>query len=44
MQDYMFRQTEIYKKFTADKEFQRRYKEFIFDLLWEKGTDRELVT
>jgi len=36
MQEYMFRQTEIYKKFTADKDFQRKYKEFIFDLLWEK--------
>jgi type I restriction enzyme R subunit len=36
MQQYLFSQTEIYKKFTEDKDFQRKYKEFIFDLLWEK--------
>lgn len=33
MQQYLFTQTEIFKKFTQDKDFQRRYKEFMFDLL-----------
>jgi type I restriction enzyme, R subunit len=33
MEQYLFSQTEIYKKFTTDKDFQRRYKEFIFDTL-----------
>lgn len=35
MQQYLFSQTEIFKKFTTDKDFQRRYKEFIFDTVWE---------
>ncbi len=34
MQQYLFTQTEIFKKFSGDKDFQRRYKEFIFDTLW----------
>jgi type I restriction enzyme, R subunit len=34
MQQYLFSHTEIFKKFTQDKEFQRRYKDFIFDTLW----------
>jgi type I restriction enzyme R subunit len=38
MQQYLFTQTEIFKKFTTDQDFQRRYKEFIFDTLWEQGT------
>jgi type I restriction enzyme R subunit len=33
MQQYLFSQTEIFKKFTTDKDFQRRYKEFVFDTL-----------
>ncbi|MEA5110028.1 hypothetical protein SDC9_18049 [bioreactor metagenome] len=33
MQQYLFSQTEIFKKFTTDKDFQRRYKEFIFETL-----------
>ncbi|MGV8134709.1 MAG: hypothetical protein AB2L20_05815 [Mangrovibacterium sp.] len=33
MQQYLFSQTEIFKKFTTDKDFQRRYKEYIFDML-----------
>lgn len=35
MQQYLFSQTEIFKKFTTDKDFQRRYKEFIFDAVWQ---------
>lgn len=35
MQRYLFTQTEIFKKFTQDQDFQRRYKEFIFDTLWD---------
>lgn len=34
MQQYLFTQTEIFKKFTKDADFQRRYKEFVFDTLW----------
>jgi type I restriction enzyme, R subunit len=33
MQQYLFSQTEIFKKFTTDVDFQRRYKEYMFDLL-----------
>lgn len=33
MQQYLFTQTEIFKKFSSDHDFQRRYKEFIFDTL-----------
>jgi type I restriction enzyme R subunit len=36
MQQYLFTQTEIFKKFSTDNDFQRRYKEFIFDTLWAK--------
>jgi len=36
MQQYLFTQTEIFKKFTNDKDFQRRYKEFVFDTLMQK--------
>jgi len=36
MQKYLHTQTEIYKKFSSDKDFERRYKEFIFDTLWQK--------
>jgi type I restriction enzyme R subunit len=35
MQQYLFSQTEIFKKFTTDKDFQRRYKEFVFDTLMD---------
>jgi type I restriction enzyme R subunit len=35
MQQYLFSQTEIFKKFTTDKDFQRRYKEFVFDAVWQ---------
>jgi type I restriction enzyme R subunit len=34
MQRYLFTQTEIFKKFSTDEDFRRRYKEFIFDTLW----------
>ena len=37
MQQYLFTQTEIFKKFSTDQDFQRRYKEFIFDTLWMQG-------
>ena len=37
MQKYLFTQTEIFKRFSQDKDFQRRYKEFIFDTLWSQG-------
>lgn len=35
MQKYLHTQTEIYKRFSVDKDFQRRYKEFVFDTLWQ---------
>lgn len=37
MQKYLFTQTEIFKRFSQDKDFQRRYKEFIFDTLWTQS-------
>lgn len=37
MQQYLFTQTEIFKKFTVDDDFQRQYKEFVFDTLWQQG-------
>jgi len=37
MEKYLFSQTEIYKKFTQDVDFQRKYKEFIFDALWHNN-------
>jgi type I restriction enzyme, R subunit len=40
MQQYLFTQTEIFKKFSTDKDFQRQYKEFIFDALWKQQNQR----
>jgi type I restriction enzyme R subunit len=43
MQQYLFTQTEIFKKFSTDQDFQRRYKEFIFDTLWsQQGKQRPM--
>jgi len=43
MQQYLFTQTEIFKKFSTDKDFERRYKEFVFDTLWmSKGANATL--
>ncbi len=33
IQQYLYSQTEIFKKFTTDLDFQRRYKDFIFETL-----------
>lgn len=38
MRQYLFSQTEIFKKFTTDKDFQRQYKEFIFDTISKPDT------
>ena len=35
-------ETEIYKKFTQDKDFQRRYKEFVFDTLVESSNQTSI--
>lgn len=40
MLQYLQTQTEIYKRFTNDHDFQRRYKEFIFDTLWQNKQSR----
>jgi len=37
MRNYLYTQTEIFKKYSTDADFQRRYKEFIFNVLWSKG-------
>ncbi|HYG14383.1 MAG TPA: DEAD/DEAH box helicase family protein, partial [Bacteroidia bacterium] len=37
MQQYLFTQTEIFKRYSTDPDFQRRYKEFIFNVLWRGG-------
>jgi len=42
MQKYLFTQTEIFKKFSTDQDFQRRYKEFIFDTLWQQGKQQSI--
>lgn len=36
MQNLMFTHTEIFKKFVDDDSFQKRYQEFIFDVMWDK--------
>ncbi len=41
MQQYLFTQTEIFKKFSDDVDFQRRYKEFVFDTLWQQGQQEQ---
>jgi type I restriction enzyme R subunit len=43
MQQYLFTQTEIFKKFSTDQDFQRRYKEFIFDTLWTQQGNQTLI-
>lgn len=44
MSTLMFTQTGVFKKFTNDEAFRRRYQDFIFDLLWSErgrmGRDR----
>lgn len=42
MQQYLFTQTEIFKKFSTDQDFQRRYKEFIFDSIWRNGNQNRI--
>ncbi len=34
MQDVIFTYTDLYKKFTDDKDFKRQYLDFIFDKIW----------
>ena len=41
MQQYLFSQTEIFRKFTTDPDFQRKYKAFIFDTLMEKRNNSQ---
>jgi len=37
MQDFIFLHTEIYKKYQQNEnDFQKRYQEFIFDILWQQ--------
>jgi type I restriction enzyme R subunit len=36
MQQYLFTQTEIFRKFSTDQDFQSRYKEFIFETIWKQ--------
>lgn len=38
MQEYLFTHTEIFRKFSTDMDFQRQYKEFIFDIIWTAKT------
>lgn len=37
MQSLMFTHTEVYKKFTNDKDFKRRYLDFVFDMMWDQS-------
>lgn len=43
MQQYLFSHTEIFKKFMTDKDFQRRYEEFVFDILIDAINKKELI-
>ena len=43
MQQYLLTQTEIYKKFATDQDFQRRYKEFVFDTLFQQGGTQQSI-
>ena len=42
MQQYLFTQTEIFKRFTSDIDFNRQYKEFIFDTLTQ-GVNHQVI-
>ena len=42
MQQYLFTQTEIFKRFTSDNDFNRQYKEFIFDTLTQ-GVNHQVI-
>ena len=42
MQQYLFTQTEIYRKFSTDLDFKRRYKDFIFDTIWQPNVASEI--
>ncbi|MEI6708096.1 MAG: type I restriction endonuclease [Methylococcales bacterium] len=42
MQQYLFTQTEIYRKFSTDLDFKRRYKDFIFDTLSPQGQQQRI--
>lgn len=44
MQSLMFTHTEVYKKFTKDSDFKRRYLEFIFDIMWDETKVAEAGT
>ncbi|MBU3214793.1 DEAD/DEAH box helicase family protein [Clostridium estertheticum] len=37
MESLMFTHTEVYKKFTKDPDFKRRYLDFIFDVMWDES-------
>ena len=43
MQQYLFTQTEIFKRFTSDNDFNRQYKEFIFDTLTQSVNQQEIA-
>lgn len=44
MQHYLFTQTEIFKKFSTDMDFQRRYKEFIFETFWQSKAQKGVIS
>lgn len=43
MQSLMFTHTEIYKKFTNDKDFKRRYLDFVFDMMWDQSRNSSVA-
>ena len=45
MSNLMFTQTGIFKKFSNDEAFRKRYQDFIFDLLWSerKGGSGKII-
>ncbi len=43
MQDVIFTYTDLYKKFTDDKDFKRQYLDFVFDKIWKQSNQQPNV-
>lgn len=42
MQDVIFTYTDLYKKFSDDKDFKRQYLDFVFDKIWKQNIQPNL--
>jgi len=43
MQDVIFTYTDLYKKFSDDKDFKRQYLDFVFDKIWKQSNQQPNV-